>query len=103
MPKADQRHDGSSSTRLRRLPPPKSRLRAGNFGRPKAPGVGKLTDRVPILGRMLQGTAASAVCRLKDADARRHLPPGWQTLMLTPFTREISDEVVEHPSANRDP
>ena len=43
----DQGHVSGSPTGLRRLSPPKSRLQAGSFGRPRAPGVRKLTDKGP--------------------------------------------------------
>ena len=65
MQKVDQGHDGGSPTGLRRLSPPESRLQAGSFGRPRAPGVRKLTDKVPIPCRMLWEPAPSGECRME--------------------------------------
>jgi hypothetical protein len=61
----NRRHNDGSPAGLRRLLPPESRLWTGSFGRPRAPGVRKLIDRVPILGRMLREPAISGECRPK--------------------------------------
>jgi hypothetical protein len=63
-PKVDQWHDSGSPTGLRRLSPPGSRLAAGSFGRPRAPVVRKLTDKIPILIRILRKLTPSGECRV---------------------------------------
>lgn len=52
-----------------------SSFQAGSFGRPRAPGVRKLTDKAPILGLILREPATSGECRINPPGLEREERP----------------------------